>query len=322
MSGRTPRLLGWIARGLLAPAALLLAAGGAPGAEPPPRRVLCLLSGDAEPYRQVRDAFLSQLHGDGVEVQPADRVLSANEASPAEDLLRVGGEQPELILAVGSRAAGVARSAAEGTPVVYTLVLDPAREGLTEREGACGVSSQIPLERTLALLHEGMPSLKRVAILHREGSLPPDLEKVRKRPPEGVKLQWIPVADPKELPAALERVREGADALVAIPDPAVYSSASLPHIQLFCLRNQIFLFGFSVPMTKGGALVSTSVGYEALGRQCAAQAKRILEGKTAPQRIGLEPPREVEISVNLTVARRMGVRFQDAFLKQAAHKLQ
>jgi ABC-type uncharacterized transport system substrate-binding protein len=137
----------------------------------------------------------------------------------------------------------------------------------------------------------------------------------------GRKLELETVLIAAETPAgvgpALDRVRERVDVLIAIADPSIWAAGSVKAAAMFGLRNRLPLIGFSAAYTRAGAVASISAeDFADQGAQAADRAIALLEGG-ALDLMRVQSPRRTAISVNLVVARRIGIEPPRALIERA-----
>src|SRR5262249_23886672 len=131
-------------------AALLALARPGPGASPAAeseRTVVIMQTSSYTAYARAAEGVRSELEA----IQPAIRVDSVllpddDEKSAARGALSAEGA---LIVAIGTRAAKLARKEARDRPLIYAMVLEPGEIGLpapgeTPRGNATGVAMAVP----------------------------------------------------------------------------------------------------------------------------------------------------------------------------------
>lgn len=265
---------------------------------------------------QAETAAVLQGGLDGLELKVARRQL------PLQD----SEEPPALIVTVGAaafdetlgwladRPGGWAR-----VPVLATLLPRAAYDAQVVRH-APGIAGQRalsaavldqPLARQLALLKRALPDRPRVGVLAGPQTRPllPALEKAATV--RGLRLVVAPVPAPEDIYPALRMVLEGADVILALPEPTVYQSATLQNILLTTYRARVPLVAFSPAYVKAGAVLAVY----ATPTQVARRAIEMVRGWQAGR--GLPPPqmsREFEVAANPRVATSLGVAFDDAAL--------
>jgi len=109
--------------------------------------------------------------------------------------------------------------------------------------------------------------------------------------------------------AALQRVLQSSDALLALPDPVAFNASTAYGMMLTTYRAQVPVIGFSEGLVKAGALLGLYSTANQVGRQGAEIAGRILSGDSglpAPQY-----PRYFTVRANHAVARSLGISLED-----------
>lgn len=107
----------------------------------------------------------------------------------------------------------------------------------------------------------------------------------------------------EEIYPMLARLLPEVDALLAVPDATVYSSATIQNVLLTTYRAQRPVFGFSPAYVRAGALAAVHSMPSDMAPQIAEIAAHILAGG-APS---LQYPRRFSVSVNAQVARSLGL---------------
>src|SRR5262249_42599585 len=130
---------------------------------------------------------------------------------------------PDLVMAIGSRAARAARRIAPEAPLVYGMVLDPLPLGPTSK--ATGGTIEGPVEVQLDLIRQLVPQARRVGILYDplvSG------EAVRKASaaarPLGLVIVPQPVRSESEVLEAARLLAPAADVFLAFADPSVLTA--------------------------------------------------------------------------------------------------
>jgi putative ABC transport system substrate-binding protein len=121
----------------------------------------------------------------------------------------------------------------------------------------------------------------------------------------------------KELYDAFNELWRQIDCFFIIPDSCIYSANSVEYLLIEAFKKTIPIIGLSSSYTKAGALISSECDYEKLGEQAAVIALNILNGKD-PSEIGYIEPEEINFSLNMTVARRLGIEFSPEVIREAS----
>lgn len=211
-----------------------------------------------------------------------------------------------LVIAVGLKAALVAKQELLDTPVLYMMILDPAKYHLTTGN-MTGVQLEVPLDHQLTLMRKFLPIARRIGLLY-------DPEKSAAKLKEAESLaalhdfhiQGFPVADEKEVPQQLRLLLAQSEALWLIPDSTALTEESVRYILELALAKQLPVIGFSPELTRLGALLSVSITYSEVGRETGHLAKRILDANK-PLPLKPVPVQRVRLTVNLKTARYLGI---------------
>lgn len=281
------------------------------------QRVWVALAEAGEPYAETAAVLKGDLAGSvavTVDVWPS---LLDDRATP-----------PELIVTVGVAAfdgtlkwlAGRDRAWSR-VPVLATLVPRAAYEAILARHDSGNkagfrlVSAAVldqPLARQMALIKRGLPERRRIGVLPGAQTQPllGALEKEARV--AGLKLVVGPeVNAPEDLYPALKTVLNSADVLLALPEPAVYHSASLQNILLTTYRARVPLVAFSAAYVKAGAVLAVYSTPAQSARRAVEMVRTWLSSRNLP---GPQMPREFAVAVNAKVAASLGLQVDDAAL--------
>lgn len=292
----------WIGFHRVAWLVLLFAGLWGAGEQAAAARVAVVLSDDSAPYDEIYQAVRARLAG-----------------SPHEALrLRADGLAPaslgeaRLAVAVGVRAAEALAALAARPPVLAVLVPRAwyLKTGLTRlSEGDRQVSAIFldqPFERQARLIRLALPDVRRVGVV-----LGRDQEWLAGELNEALQAQQlVPVHQTlgagERLIGPLERVLAGADLLLAVPDPLVFNRNTAQSLFLTSYRYRVPVLGYSLSLTRAGALLSLHSSPAQIGRETAEWVDSALQGPT----VRLPPPAypaRASVSVNEQVAHSLGI---------------
>ena len=205
---------GMAAAGFLLAVALGLAAAPSPAGA---GTVVVLRSRALGVYDSLAAGFRASYRG-----SVADLVLGETD-DPALGS-RIAALHPDVVVAVGLRAALFTRDQLARTPLVFCAVQQPERRGL-QGVWVTGVSGDVPPETELAALKTAAPDVRRVVLFYGRGSGAPFARAARAAAASlELELIEVPLADLSELAGAVRGATEGADALWLPPDPVVAAS--------------------------------------------------------------------------------------------------
>ena len=219
---------------------------------------------------------------------------------------KIRASNSSLVIAVGLKAALVAKLEIIDTPILYMMILDPLKHRLNA-ENMTGVLLDIPIDRQLKVMRTFLPTLRRIGMLYDPDKTGAKLKEAESQASvNNFQLQGFPVLNEKEVPQQLRALLSESEALWLIPDSTVLTDESIRFILESALAKQVPVIGFSSELTRLGALLSLSIDYGEVGREAGLFAKRILNRE---QPLPLKPVlvQQIKITVNQKTARYLGV---------------
>lgn len=229
-------------------------------------------------------------------------------------------EKPDLIYAVGIFALQAIAKERPKTPSIFSMVLNPQNILGDSSQGITGVSMNVPVDQTFALLKQLNPSLKRIATVYNEqntGFLIENAKAVAKE--MGLELVAKKADSDRDAIRALDDLqKEKVDALWLVPDRTTLGPAFFEQAILLSFRQRIPLVGLSKRHADSGAVISLSfASSEDIGKQAGEMSSLLAAGKATGD-IPFASVRKVQLIVNLKSAQKLGIDVPDAMLKQAA----
>jgi putative tryptophan/tyrosine transport system substrate-binding protein len=265
--------------------------------------IAILKSSDLKAYNEAIQGFKGTAPGAAVYAE-YDLRGDLEQGKQLARTIRVS--EPSLVVAVGLKAALVAKLELSDTPVLYMMILDPLKHGLTAAN-MTGVLPAIPTERQFKLLRTLLPTAHRIGVLYDPAKTAAKLKEASRSAADyDFQLQGFPVGNEKEVAQQLRSLVASSQALWLIPDSTVLTDESVRFLLESALAKQIPVIGFSSEFTRLGALASLSVRHSEIGRETGLLAKRILNGEKP---FPLKPitVQRVSISVNQKTARYLGI---------------
>ena len=271
------------------------------------KKVAVVLSSEHKIYEKIYEIFRNQPEMQDVVVKKF--VLGRDNERYIVDLLKEGGF--DAAFSVGTKSTKLLKKI--GTiPTIYSMVVNPKYFGFlgkdeTSLENLTGISIEVPVDKQFSLLKQIMPTVRRVGIVYNPEKSGYTIARALKVAEKyGLEIREIPVRNSQQVMKALAKLEGHIDVLFAIIDDTVYKSGTIGHILLWCLKKKIPVFGFSHSLTKAGAIFSTYIDYDSIGVIAAKKIKLILDG-TPCKEIPFQFTNRWKYSVNLTVARRLGI---------------
>jgi ABC-type uncharacterized transport system substrate-binding protein len=274
-------------------------------------QVAVLLSKDIEMYREAANAVVESLSGEKINLF----VFPSKGKEGIEGILeRVRAYEPEVIVAVGSKAASESLKAFSGKPMVYLMVVYPERLGLLKEENLFGISSS-PSPRSVAqTIRLFLPQAKRVGMLSSEprsawSELIKDFNKFK------IDLLVSPISDTSQIPQGLRNLSRSIDVLWMNLDPAMANETSYEILRNYSLQNKIpFFVPFQIS-EQGKTLAGISVPPKVAGAEASRIVRQILEGKRPKDNLTFST--QVHITLDLRTARAIGLEIPQEGLKIA-----
>ena len=251
-------------------------------------KVAVLVSSDIRPYIEAVEGMsvvLAESASAKVQVFSLEKFKGKSRDVLMQNLT---GEKFDLFVAVGPEAVRFASEepALEKTTWLYSMVLNPPKvSGQTET--ACGVPLDIPAQRQLEMIAQGLTAIKRLGLLYDPRYNSEFFTKAATEAPSlDLKIVPLKVSSKKDIPVVLKQHWENIDALWLIPDQTVISESIVQYIIKDAIFKKTPVIGYNRFFYESGAALAFVFDYEELGRQTGRLAANVLMGKTCEK----EPP--------------------------------
>ena len=229
----------------------------------------------------------------------------------------------DLILTMTTPCLTAACGTVRHTPVVFTYVYDPIAAGagtsLTDHlPHVTGVGSFPPVDETVAMIQRLLPAARTVGTLYNssEANSRKVVEVARVAfAQRGLHLEEVTVTNASE-------VVQAAQALVARNVQALWITGDNTAIQGFDAIVKVAndarlpIINNDPEIAPKGALACVGIGFYQSGYAAATLVARVLRG-ARPQDVPMENVVRKTVSLNLDVARRLGLTIPDALLSEA-----
>lgn len=264
-------------------------------------RVVAVKSANLAPYASVIAGFNAEAQAEVVEV-----TLEESPTAAARVFKRLAEQKPALVLALGPLAANAARrSLGEGVPVLFAMVPYFERYGL-EGPNVTGIALTSDFTPELGALKAMAPKAKRVGILHDPRFSARSVQSAQEAA-SSLGLSIVSLEADSE--AKARKVLEGAagkvDALLMVADKTVGNAAIVQALIAFSGAQKVPLIGLTSSQVKEGATLALAPSPTAIGQQAGRLANRIIHEKVDPGALAVAQPEGLDISVNLTAARKL-----------------
>jgi len=276
----------------------------------------------------VLKGFQDYLAEEGVDTVYKVHNAQANMATAGQIGTQIMGEKPDLILAIATPTAQAVAQAfkkaphMKTTPFLFTAITNPVEAGLVkdlQRPGGniTGVSDLLPLDKHMGMVLRFYPELKRLGVLYNAGeanskSTVQGIRAIGQQ--KGFEVVEATVSKSSDVYQATKSLVGRVDAVFVPTDNTVVSA--LESAIKVCTQTQLALFCADVDSVKRGAVAAMGFDYYKHGRQTGAMAKRIFNG-AVPGEMPVESQKELELHLNLTSAKQMGVTIPPVLLDSA-----
>ncbi|MDD3448120.1 MAG: ABC transporter substrate binding protein [Gammaproteobacteria bacterium] len=270
------------------------------------RHLEVLLSGEDAIYTELLESFRSWL-GD---LDATEMTLSISLADEVAE--SGGGGNPDLLIAVGSRAAQVAAQNAGTRPVLAVLAPRSALEPLRGRTGArfSAIYLDQPPGRLMALGRAALPRARRAGMLAGP-DLQPGPEAFRRMAEvQGFSLNIQAFAAGDNPTSRIRRILDESEVVLAPYDPLVFGTATAKWLLYMAYQRGLPVIGFSRSYVRAGALAAVYSTPEQIGRQTAEVVRKWLreDARALPAAVY---PAYYNVEVNDSVARTLGIDAPD-----------
>jgi len=260
--------------------------------------ILLVKSAGGGLYAQVEKAFLQELNS-LCEARPA---CPGIHSVSADELASIQNVAYRLVILVGQNASRLADKVNPDSLQLHILI--SKQDFATVRE-CCGRTLAIyleqPLLRQLNFIRFLLPERRRIAVLMSDNSAHYKEELASLARGSGIDIDFRVVNNTADIGRLLHELRDEADLLLSLPDPAIYNQNTLTNILLSTYHNRIPVIGFSRGMVKSGALAALHSTPETVGKEAARKSLQLLDGEPTSGFM----PSLYDFSLNRTVARSL-----------------
>ncbi|HFI0941862.1 TPA: ABC transporter substrate-binding protein [Streptococcus suis] len=268
-----------------------------------------------ESLTAAREGFVAELEANGYK-EGEKLVLDYQNAQGDQANLQTISEQlidgNDIVLAIATPSAQSLATVSTETPIVFTAVTDPLSADLVEsieKPGGLltGTSDQAPIDKQVELLGQVVPDAKTVGILYTTSERNSEVQVEQAKElleKAGYKVVVKGITSTNEVQDATTSLMKDVDALFIPTDNTVASTMTM--IGELSVEHKVPVIGGSTDMVDEGGLLTYGTNYEALGRQTAKMAIKIIEGANVSE-TAVEYPETVSLHVNEEIAQKLGI---------------
>lgn len=268
-----------------------------------------------ESLTAAREGFVAELEANGYK-EGEKLVLDYQNAQGDQANLQTISEQlidgNDIVLAIATPSAQSLATVSTETPIVFTAVTDPLSADLVEsieKPGGLltGTSDQAPIDKQVELLGQAVPDAKTVGILYTTSERNSEVQVEQAKElleKAGYKVVVKGITSSNEVQDATTSLMKDVDAVFVPTDNTVASTMTM--IGELSVEHTVPVIGGSTDMVDEGGLLTYGTNYEALGRQTAKMAIKIIEGANVSE-TAVEYPETVSLHVNEEIAQKLGI---------------
>ena len=231
-------------------------------------------------------------------------------------------DKVDMIFAIATPTAQAAAQATTDIPILITAVTDPVAAGLVETLDApggnvTGTTDMNPIAEQLELVKKFVPDAKKVGVIYNSGEVNSEVQvEIAKEVAGDLGLEIVEasVATSSDVSQAAASLVGRVDAIYIPTDNTVVSA--LETVLQVAEDNKIPVIAGEGDSVERGALATLGIDYYELGKQTAEMAVKVLKGE-APAGMVIETQKNMQLYINKTAAKNMGVEIPADLLKEA-----
>lgn len=276
----------------------------------------------------VRQGVIDELRAEGYEqgknLQLDFQSAQGNTATAGQIAKKFAGNNPDVIVTIGTPSAQSMVAATRKIPIVFAAVTDPVAAKLVtswepSKTNVTGVSDKLPLQPQIDLMKQVVPNLKTVGYVYSPGEINStvvlgQLQSLLAK--DGITVAAAPAQRTTDVPMATKSLQGKADLIYTSLDNNVVSAYE--SMYKVAKDMKMPLVASDTGSVKRGAAVALGVNYHELGTATGKIVGRILKGEQAgniaPQRMTAD---QLDLMVSKSHAAEQGITFSEQLLKQA-----
>jgi ABC-type uncharacterized transport system substrate-binding protein len=231
----------------------------------------------------------------------------------------------DVIVTAGTDATLAVKKTTSEIPVVFAAVGDPVGTGLVASLAHPGGNvTGLSNEQTdlagyrLELLHEVVPSVRRVALLGNIGSplILLEMKAAEEAAPKlGLEVFRLGVTKTEDIDSAITSLKDRADALYVCTDPLI--STNRVRINILAIGEKLPTMNSFREYVQAGGLISYGPNFPDLFRRAGDFVDKILRG-VKPADLPVEQPVKFDLMINATTAKVLGLTIPEKILVRAS----
>lgn len=274
-------------------------------------------------YKGVVDRLAQAGYKNGKTVRILHETAQGDVSIAAQIAKKFAGEQPDVIVPIATPSAQAVAAAARGVPIVFAAVTDPVEAKLVTNlqkpgKNITGVRDEVAFGRHLDMMLEVVPKAVRIGTIYNPGEAnsAATIKKIQahlKNKPQ--KLVTAAATKSSEVLSAARSLVGKVDVIYISLDNTVVSA--MEAVAKVGMQNKIPVFNADTDSVNRGSIAAIGFKYYDVGKLAGNYVVDILKGKKAGD-IPVASPKKVNLVVNPTAAKKMGVTIPAAMVKRAS----
>ena len=274
----------------------------------------------------ARKGFIAELEEQGYADGKNIRIDYQNAQGEQSNLQTIADKllsKNDLVLGIATPAAQALANLSTKTPILFTAVTDPVSAKLVasmEHVGglATGTSDRSPVKKQVELLKKVLPNLKKVGIMYTTNERNSEVqveeaEAVFKA--AGIETIIKGISSTNDVQDTTRSLMSQAEVLFIPADNTIVSAINL--VTDLSKEMKVPVVGGAVDVVDDGVLFTYGADFEALGRQTAKLAIRIMNGEKIGD-IPAEQPEVLNVVVNEEMAKSLNIDITPILEEQKA----
>ncbi len=274
--------------------------------------IAVIKSASIKPYNQALSGFKSV---NSAQITTYD--LQQNTKQGENIVAAIKSQKPDIVYAIGTKAAVIAKENFKQLPIVFSMVSRPKKYGL-DKPNIAGISINIPPETQFRILKTTFKkNLRLIGVIYNPENTNEKIKRAKQAADQlGLKLLPEAAHSYHDIPKVLREVLNNIEVLWLAMDEVILNKLTIKHIILSATRHKIPILGFSPRFIKDGVLLALKTNYFDMGAQAAELAIDMLNQKK-PDAYKIIPPRKIIPVINVKVAKFLGLEIQPEILEQS-----
>ncbi len=278
------------------------------------KNIVALYSSHSAVYKKALKEFQNHVQNKaGSSFLTSSFVVPSSPDNTKTLLQTIDQKKPDVVLAIGGRAAAYAKKNIAQVPVVYCLVNDPDSIAIS----GPGAILDIPPDKQVQFIRKAFPDISKIGVIYKKNQNKLIIRELRKLIQAGDdKIVLREIKSLEEFGFTLDSLSLEADCLLLVPNIEMYNSTTLPHILKMLINKGFPAIGFSAAIVKAGTLGGTYADMKENMRFAGDSVLHVLSDKNKAN-MPFYRPQKIHFGINKGIASLLKVRLNSQELKKA-----